>query len=667
MFKIIYRLSFMFVLLISTKFSFSTNEEDSLVSVIAKYSGKEKIDQQEKLCVYYLNTGNYLKARDLASEMIALSESVGYAKGKALGLLRIGISYYLSGNYEKAIEYYLQAAKIYENEDDKIMLGRAYTNIGNVYVYLKNHVESMKYFQNSLKLKYAANDTTSIFIDYMNIGNEFVVMKNYDEAERYYKRSIASYNPNASRALNNYAYVVNNLGELYMYKSDYIQATVYFEKALALAEELGEKQMIGLILVNMGYVQTMQYQFPKALNSLNRAVAICAEIKSLDGLKECYNKLSIMYERMGNASQALVYYKLYTDYKDTVFNQNNIAQLNQLEAQYQSEKKEQAIALLTKDKTISELKISEQQANLSRQRNIILVSVIVIVLVLVLVWLLYNQNAYRKKMVASLTAARNEIVLKNQNITDSIHYAQRIQSTILPREKYLNELFPDHFVLFKPRDIVSGDFYWCTRINGKKIIALVDCTGHGVPGAFMSIIGNNLLDDIINKKQITAAAEILNKLNEGVFRELNQKNEKNDEANEDGMEVSLLVVDERSGFAEYAASNQQAFILRRNGNMEILKGDIHSIGGSMARDVKYSAQKLALNKGEIIYLTTDGLIDQMGGEQKKRFGTTAFKNLLTEVQSLPFVEQQKKIDDTIATWKGNLSQTDDMLMVAVRF
>jgi len=286
----------------------------------------------------------------------------------------------------------------------------------------------------------------------------------------------------------------------------------------------------------------------------------------------------------------------------------------------------------------------------------------------------------KKEIIARLALAasnkelahKNDIIEeKNKDITDSINYAKKIQEAILPPLELKEKLFPESFILFQPRDIVSGDFYWFTEKNGKKLIAACDCTGHGVPGAFMSMIGNAFLNQIVNEKGCTKPSEILNQLRDLIIAALKQKGSSGE--NQDGMDISLLMVDEKNGVVEYAGANNPLWVVKNEKTEEGVlvptmtetKADKQPIGIYSGHAAPFTNHEFKLNKGDSFYLFTDGFADQMGGTTGKKFKYKTFKDLVLTTHEKPSKEQEEVFRKTLKEWKGVFDQTDDILVIRV--
>jgi ligand-binding sensor domain-containing protein/serine phosphatase RsbU (regulator of sigma subunit) len=252
-----------------------------------------------------------------------------------------------------------------------------------------------------------------------------------------------------------------------------------------------------------------------------------------------------------------------------------------------------------------------------------------------------------------------------QDIKDSINYAKKIQEAILPLDEEIKKALPQSFVLFKPRDVVSGDFYWFNKKDDKVYIAAVDCTGHGVPGAFMSMIGSSLLNEIVSKKGTHDAASVLKKLHQGVRKALKQ--DRDSYESKDGMDLALAVIDTTTNILQYSGAKRPMFHYN-NGFFEEIKADKQSIGGlEMEDNYTFTNHNFEIKTGDTFYLFTDGYVDQFGGEKGKKFSTKRLKETLEQMQSLSMKEQGSKLNVIIDDWKSELEQIDDILVIGLRF
>ena len=269
-----------------------------------------------------------------------------------------------------------------------------------------------------------------------------------------------------------------------------------------------------------------------------------------------------------------------------------------------------------------------------------------------------NQNLERKVMERTRQIEQQRI-----DITDSIHYASRIQKALMPSSEELEEFFPYHFVLNKPKDIVSGDYYWVSRKQNKLIFAVADCTGHGVPGAFMSIMGINFLNEIVNKPEVPNANEILNELRQQLIKSLGQTGDR-DEAR-DGMEMALCVVDLENKIIQFSGAFRPLFLISE-GHLKVFRGDRMPIGIYNEEELSFTNKEFPYKENDMIYMFTDGYVDQIGGPHRKTFKSVRFKELLWEIQQKPMKEQGMILREEVEIWRSGQEQIDDIMVVGIK-
>jgi serine phosphatase RsbU (regulator of sigma subunit) len=270
--------------------------------------------------------------------------------------------------------------------------------------------------------------------------------------------------------------------------------------------------------------------------------------------------------------------------------------------------------------------------------------------------LLAEQNDEIKKQ-------RDQIFQQKKEITDSIHYASRIQRAVLPPSKILVDNDLEHFILYKPRDIVSGDFYWMNQKDNKIIIAAADCTGHGVPGAFMSMLGMAFLNEIVSKGDFDNASQILDQLRQYVVKSLHQTGK--DEDTKDGMDISLLILNKDNNQVQFSGAFNSLYLIR-NGELIEANADRMPIGYHDKMDVHFTNHIIDIQKADTIYIYSDGYADQFGGVNGKKFMSKRFKDLLLSFQKNSMEEQKAILDRTIVEWRGEFDQIDDIMVIGLR-
>jgi serine phosphatase RsbU (regulator of sigma subunit) len=314
-----------------------------------------------------------------------------------------------------------------------------------------------------------------------------------------------------------------------------------------------------------------------------------------------------------------------------------------------------------------EAKRKEEQAKRKAQRRLIYFILLIFVFLGAFTLLLYKQMRDKKKANIRLQDLNTEIEKKNRQILDSINYASHIQEAILPFEKHMQDDLPNSFVFYKPRDIVSGDFYWHSRHKDMVFIAAIDCTGHGVPGAFMSMIGNTLLNEIVNEKEIFKPAEVLQLLNDKVEFTLNQNNTDEEGFSEDGMDITFCCFNKTTKTLELALANHKA-VLISEGKQSTIDGDIFSIGGNVGLGkTSYTNHEIKITSETSLYMFSDGYQDQFGGIKNQKYMVPRFLDFLMKIQDAPFLEHKRLIEDEYYAWKGETRQIDDVLVIGARF
>jgi len=259
---------------------------------------------------------------------------------------------------------------------------------------------------------------------------------------------------------------------------------------------------------------------------------------------------------------------------------------------------------------------------------------------------------------------QDELLQQRKELTDSLYYASYIQSALLPSREEWNRFLPESFIYYNPRDIVSGDFYWLKKSREMLTIVVADCTGHGVPGAFMSILGISFMNEIFSRGNVPTAKSVLNQLREKVMKALRQTGQSAEP--KDGMDISLCMINLETHEMQFAGANQSMYVLRRNTLTEI-KGDVMPIGIGGLEERSFTNHVMPLKKNDLIYLFTDGYVDQFGGPKNKKFKYPAFRELLLDLHALPLKNQGEKIADTLDNWKGNTMQIDDILVLGFKY
>ena len=520
-------------------------------------------------------------------------------------------------------------------------------------------------------------------------------------------------NQNAIASINSY------LGIIYSDMGKNERALEYLQKALNLKKKFKDKKAIVAEYINIAVVYDQSNDHQQAISVLQEALNLAKETNDIKLLRRVYGMMAESYQALGDNQKSMQNFELfsaldkqiqqqYLATKEAAADQKvDEAELRRKLAESEKRMKEEAlqktsadldvaiqeskarqmqIDLLNKENQIKELEIKEKEARLAREatlRYAFMAGIALLLLLAVIIFLALRQKQKSNRLLAAqneeitrqkdkienqsieLKKAFTEISDKNVKINRSITYASRIQSAMLSQWDKIQLFIPESFVFFKPRDIVSGDFYWFREMNhqsNKLALAAVDCTGHGIPGAFMSVIANEQLHEIIDLKHMEAPDKILSALHRGVREALKQK----ETNNKDGMDIAFCTIDMENKVLQYAGARNPLIYIKNNQLHEIA-GDRKSIGGFPNVDKKtFKNHQVKLDEPTSFYIYSDGFQDQFGGKSGEKFMTDKFKTLLMDIHSLPIVEQVKVLEETYQSWKGNYPQIDDILVIGFK-
>jgi serine phosphatase RsbU (regulator of sigma subunit) len=391
-----------------------------------------------------------------------------------------------------------------------------------------------------------------------------------------------------------------------------------------------------------------------AFHYFRNAMQIAMKHNLKQNLVDIYYSLASVFEDSKAYDSSLFYLRKYVDLNEQLHGEDEQSRVDQEKQKYNISKKDQ------------ELKLKQAEAELKQEtlNNRILLLIGGIAVLVLLSLLLYNRFRSKNKLADILEKKNKEITLQKDEITDSINYARRIQDSILAPMHVVKQTLPDSFILYLPKDVVSGDFYWIETINKQKIFAAVDCTGHGVPGALMSVVGFNLLNRAVNELNLTKPSDILRELDFGVNKLLRQSESEN--TVKDGMDIALCSYNPDTRVLQYAGVFNPLYIVR-NGQLNQIKADKSPIGVNLNGVVDtFTNHEIQMFSGDMIYLFSDGYADQFGGPQGKKFKYNQLRDVLLTISSKTVSEQETVLRNTFTQWKGALDQVDDVLVIGVR-
>jgi len=685
---------------------YSDSNEQSIVfnKEAIEFLKKEKNTKQLanvylNLCKNYNEIGKAKEAKAFAEKVVSLSQSANDKTLLARAYTAIGSIEYRQANYEAGIKAMYKALNIYEQVEMKIEIARTARNIGLFYENIELLEEAQKMIRKSLHIFEALKDTDGVSDCYGSLGSVKSKMKDSDSAVYFIKKQLVFLEKFPDK--NAQAMALGNLAITYKDKKDYKSAEEQLLKVKSLFDQMNDERLSVVSSVNLGDLYSELKQYPKALSAFYVAMNYGLKTGEKDILAASYDGLRITYREMKDYKNALEFYQKSIALKDSMFSQANLNKIASIEGKYKSEKIETENKLLRSQNALTEslLDAADEKAKSTRYK----VYALAFGLLLMIALSFISLRAYRQKRKNNiLLEEKNTIItkqrdqvetqkevleVKNKEILDSINYAKRLQDAILPPLAFFNQNLPNSFVLFKPKDIVAGDFYWMEKVSSeyrdgsietKKISNLIlfaaaDCTGHGVPGALVSVVCSNALNRAVKEFGIVEPGKILDKVKELVVETF----EKSENEVSDGMDISLCSFNPQSNELCWAGANNALWIIKKG---EHEKDALHSPNtyslselkpnkqpiGSSERSVLYTTHSVQLSPSDSIYLFTDGFVDQFGGPTGKKFKSMRFKETLLAIQDLSMQEQRNKLEKFIEEWKGDLEQVDDVCVIGFR-
>lgn len=663
----------------------------------AKRNNQQKYKAKALLYIgeTHVNNGNYALATEFYNKALNAYQTINDPKGISESYKGIGNINCYKGTYPEAIKNYQKALRIVEKIGDKKGISSCLNNIGIIYEYQQQYKNALDYYFKSLRIKEQISKEhpkekylhQGISNTWTNIGNIYSNIKNYDEALKCHQKAYE-----IRDSINNkqdMAYSLANIGQVHALQKKYDLAIIYYNKALKSFYELNNKMGIAYNNNLLGEAYYKIGDFKKALVYLQKSLQYATETNTKEVLLKNYQIQSDCYVKLNDYKKAYEAHVGYFNYRDSIYNEKNTQQLHEMEGKYENEKKQQQINL---QKAV----IGKKDAQAKQQkiyRNALIIGAIFLILFIFVIYgsykrkkndniLLSEQNEEIKQQNEEISVQKEEIEKqkeiieeKNNLVMDSIYYAKNIQSVILPSKERIEKLLPEHFIFYVPKDVVSGDFYWMTQKGNQIIIAAADCTGHGVPGALMSMLGTSFLNDIIIKDNIIQPDAILNRLRTDIIESLQQKGEYSDQ--KDGMDIALCMLNKDTLELQFAGANNPCWIIRNFETNNSVTGFKTLVGleeikpdrmpvSYYARMDAYTINSIQLNPKDSFYIFSDGFASQFGGKFGKKIQSKKMKEILYGIRKYSMSEQKELLNAAFNHWKGSYEQIDDILVIGVR-
>ncbi len=654
----IYILFFFLVAIISSctkeeqpTYNSSVSKEDSLVVI-------SKIDTANT----YRIKGNLELAKSNVNDALQNAKKLNWGKGLASSYTNLAYINLYESDFEAAMENAVEGLRIAELCNNLEDQGLANLIIGFIYFNLGDTDLTIPYYKKSLSIRLELGNDYDIGYSYSYFGYFYMAQNQIDSALFYHNKALEHrLNTNDKRSIAD-SYLL--IGSAYLKKNKFELSLENFQNALLKYAEIADKKRLAETYRNFAEVYLKQGNLTDAQNFLLQANQLAKETNSKDNQIQIAEQLATVNYLNENYKDAYDYLRFHTTTFKETSGESKYRDIVKNILEYKNEK----------EKKIKQLEFDQKE---ERQEILLIAIIIVVILIIGFLIFLFNrlkitrkQNeiiAFRKSQIDK---AYIELEVKNKEILDSINYAKRIQSAILPSDETIASNFKDICVLYLPKDIVAGDFYWLEQKDNKLLIAAADCTGHGVPGAMVSVVCNNSLNRSVHEYGLTNPASILNKTRELVESEFAKSSEKM----MDGMDIAICSIhdynnsnEEIESFQmEFSGANNSLWLIRKNAQeIEEYKGDKQPIGKTdFSKPFTYSS--ISIHKGDVFYLFSDGFVDQFGGTKGKKLKSSSLKSLLLSIRHLSMVEQKQKLLESFESWKGDLEQVDDVCIIGVR-
>ncbi|OFX19207.1 MAG: hypothetical protein A2033_17570 [Bacteroidetes bacterium GWA2_31_9] len=720
------------------------NKNELILQYLDSLFIRIKTNDFAKSSLIYLQKGLVLESID---SVITASEMYNQAVNKALrskdtltiikAYINIGIFYKRNSNYTLALEALINALKLSEYSRYTDGIFAICINLGTIYEQMQDNKKAIELYKKAEIVIDKINDQNGFAIVNYKIGKIFLNEKKYSQAKNYLEKV---YNIHVQR--NDKKGLIVSTGALSGIAFDLKNYAEYFKWlniSLKNAELTQNQQGLASNYSSLGkYYFEVENDYKKAMYYYKKNFDLDLKKLQLSHIYLVYKQMSVLHEKNGDFKNALNYYKLYSSIKDSLFNSENIKKQTEIKLDYEFDKIQRQKEIENKIKETEQRLLLEKE---HQQRNFFIVIGILAIILLIISLRSYlikkkanKLLAFQKQQIeekneelfqqnAEIAAQRdylgvlnNDLESKNTEIIEqknqieeihselksSIHYAKQIQEAVFPSKQFIASLLADYFIIFKPRNIVSGDFYWLNKINNNLIIAVADCTGHGVPGAFMSMLGISFLNEIVRKKEITKASSVLNELRSEIINALQQKGDNGEQ--KDGMDVSFVAINFATLELQFAGANNPLYIVTQSSglsNEPEVRDSVTQSSGLLSyepevRDTDTTNQRFVLHevkpnkmpigiheimndftnheiqlaKGDILYLFSDGYADQFGGQKGKKFMYKQFKDLILANCQKSMNEQKNILETSIESWihcnDEKFEQTDDITVLGIK-
>ena len=639
---------------------------------------------------YYEKAFIYIKYNDYSQSIQYLDSALNVAQTLqdsnklAKSYNALGSVNYKIGHYQLALTNYQKSLEIAEKKNIKQGLPSLYANIALIHEKQQDYDLALEYFKKAYNITHKLGVKDAYAPTAMNLAHIYSLVAQYDSAKKYINIALNIVQKNHNSYL--LLHCLNIIGDIYKNTDSLQLAIENYNEALKLAKKMNIQDVtlsaqldIAEVYLKLASRLKNPNYLKKSLNYANKSLKISLKIDALPKENRAYALLSKIYAQINNYPKAYEYSQKYIETSKQLFNQEKLKAIEEMQTKYQTEKQQQQIVQ-------QQLELEKKDAIVKKQKAIqwaMAVGGLMLFFILILIYTGYRRkkrdNETIIKQNAQLQQANEEIkvqrdILQEQKnkieeihsqLTQSINYAERIQLAAMPSLDTLAEYFDNkYFLLYKPLHIVSGDFYWAKKIKNYIIFTVADCTGHGVPGAFVSMLGIALLNEITQNIDISSTKDVLELMRVRIKIALKQSSDWRD--SKDGMDMVLCAYNKEKREIEYSGANNPVLLVKKSG--EIIKyKPVRNPVGVYFSEKPFESTIFNVEDGDMLYLFSDGIVDQFGGEENRKYTIKRFKELLQKIYSLTCEEQKQAIDTEIMNWKSDYKQTDDITVLGIRF
>ncbi len=567
-----------------------------------------------------------------------------YKKHYAASLVNIGYSFMQQGISDKSISSYHKGLQIYEELNNAGGIAETNNNIAYVFLQQKNYAKAEEFYKRALRTFQTINNKEGVASGFNNLGYVFKNQLKFEDALSSYNKAYKIYEEiNDSSGI---AISLNNIGKINLILNDTTASINCYKKSAIIFERKKDAEGLIYALHNLGLIYFYTNKLEDALVYANKSYSIAIDLGFPESIRDAAKLKFDIFKKKREHQGALEMYELYIKMKDSILNENNHVSIIEQQLKYNHEKE---VLKLEKQQVLSE---AEKQ-----KRNLIIYSIIILLLTVCV----FSISLFKKFKLT--IKQKNTIEEQQKDIQDSINYAQRIQNSFMASESIFKENCADYFILFQPKDVVSGDFYWANSDFNKLYLCVADSTGHGIPGAFMSLLNLSLLNEALLSKKLEDTNEILNFIRRILV--LGLKPDESGQGGNDGMDCCFVRIDFIKMELQISGANNPLWIVRDNKLIELANNRM-PVGRSPKQDIPFTSQNFSIKKGDVLYLFTDGYADQFGGPKGKKFKYKQLNQLLQAHVNDPMNNQKEVLNSTIQKWKGNLEQVDDICIIGIK-